>query len=257
MTTRAQIDRFLAGHRIGIAGVSSDPKDFSRMMLRELEARGYDVVPIHPRATEIAGRAAYPHVYDVPGKLDGVLIMTPRTATAEIVQQCMTAGVDRVWMHRGVGRGAVDHASATYARSRGLDVIEGECPMMFLPDTERVHHAHAAIRHAFGHYPDDEERRDRYRAVFAIAWGIIAWSIVTLAHPIVTPFVFAAVGWMHARRPGALPAVHAAAVFVAISAVLDVLLLGHLPVLALAFGFGAAALPVLFAARRESLSVGA
>src|SRR5262245_30993107 len=85
MTTRAQIDRFFAGHRIGFAGVSTDPKHFSRTILRELETRGYEVVPIHPTAVLIADRTAYRHVYDVPGRLDGVLIMTPRSATAEIV----------------------------------------------------------------------------------------------------------------------------------------------------------------------------
>jgi uncharacterized protein len=238
MTTRAQIDRFFAGHRIGFAGVSTDPKHFSRTIFRELEARGYDVVPIHPTALVIADRTAYHHVYDVPGRLDGVLIMTPRSATAEIVAQCMTAGVTLVWMHHGVGAGAVDHAAASYARSRGIDVIEGECPMMFLPEGEAVHQAHAAIRHAFGHYPDDRLERDRFAPMFAIAYGVIAWSLCTLAmtaflavtslgaalwlHALAAPLIFGGVGWMHAQRRGDMPAVWAAGVFVGVALALDV-----------------------------------
>jgi uncharacterized protein len=230
MTTRAQIDRFLAGHRIGFAGLSTDPADFSRTIFRELEARGYDIVPIHPTAAEIAGRTAYANVYDVPGKLDGVLIMTPRSATAGIVAQCMTASVPRVWMHRGVGAGAVDHHVATYARSRGLDVIEGECPMMFLSPTAAIHQAHAAVRHAFGHYPDDVAR-DRLAPLFAIAYGVIAWSVTTLvatatgspwAHALAAPLVFAGAAWLHARRPGNLPVVRAALVFLVVSLALDI-----------------------------------
>jgi len=247
MTTRAQIDRFLAGHRIGFAGVSTDPKHFSRTVLRELEARGYDVVPIHPTALVIADRTAYRRVYDVPGRLDGVLIMTPRSATAEIIAQCLTAGVTRVWMHRGAGAGAVDHAAATYARSRGIDVIEGECPMMFLPDGEAVHQAHAAIRHAFGHYPDDAALRDRTAPVFALGYGVIAWSVCTLLATLLAvplalsaPFVFAGVGWLHAQRTGNLPAVPAAAVFVAVALVLDLTFVG-VPWPSLVLGFAGAA----------------
>lgn len=244
MTTRAQIDRFMAGHRIGFAGLSTDPEDFSRTVFRELEARGYDVVPIHPTATVIADRTAYPHVYDVPGKLDGVLIMTPRSVTAEIVAQCMTTGVPRVWMHRGVGAGAVDHVAASYARSRGVDVIEGECPLMFLPEGEAVHQAHAALRHAFGHYPDDPSERDRLAPVFAIAYGVIAWSLCTLAmtgfmavtslgvalwlHALAAPLIFGGVGWMHAQRRGDMPAVWAAGVFVGVTLALDVIVVAVL-----------------------------
>ncbi len=46
MTDRAR--EFLAQKRIALVGVSRQEKDFSRMVLRELVRRGYDVVPSAP-----------------------------------------------------------------------------------------------------------------------------------------------------------------------------------------------------------------
>lgn len=102
MTTTAQIDAFLACKRIGFAGVSTNPSDFSRAVFREFVARGYDVVPIHPTAKAIEGRPAFASVRDA-NELEGVFIMTPPSATKSVVIDCQQAGVSRVWMHRAPG----------------------------------------------------------------------------------------------------------------------------------------------------------
>ena len=39
---------FLATRRFAVVGVSRNEKDFSRYLLRELLARGYDAVPVNP-----------------------------------------------------------------------------------------------------------------------------------------------------------------------------------------------------------------
>ena len=48
MASKRAIDSFLSCRRIAVVGVSRDPKDFSRAVLRELLKRGYDVVPVSP-----------------------------------------------------------------------------------------------------------------------------------------------------------------------------------------------------------------
>ncbi len=50
MTTRREIDGFLALKRVAMVGVSRDPRDFSRMLFREMKKRGYDMVPVNPGA---------------------------------------------------------------------------------------------------------------------------------------------------------------------------------------------------------------
>jgi predicted CoA-binding protein len=153
MTSRATIDRFLGGHRFALVGVSSRPGDFSRMVLRELTRRGYEVVPVRPDLGEVEGVTAYARVQDVPGKLDGAILMTPPAATETVVRDCAQAGVQRVWMHRGAGAGAVSAGAVTFCREQGIEVVEGECPLMFLSGAGFVHRAHGAWRRLWGSYP--------------------------------------------------------------------------------------------------------
>ena len=48
MSSMAIIQDFLAQKRIAVVGVSHDPKDFSRGLLRTLRERGYDAVAVNP-----------------------------------------------------------------------------------------------------------------------------------------------------------------------------------------------------------------
>ncbi len=149
------IESFLQGKRIALVGASRNPKDFSRMVLRELVAHGYDMVPVNPsgETAEMEGRTVYRRLSDVPGPLDGALLMTPASVTASITKEILASGVSRVWLHHGVGPGAVDAKAVELLRGRGVDVVVGECPMMFLGEQKGVHRVHAWIRRILGTYP--------------------------------------------------------------------------------------------------------
>jgi predicted CoA-binding protein len=149
------IESFLSGKRIALVGASRNPNDFSRVLLRELIARGYDMVPVNASedSVEMEGRRAYRRLGDVPGPLDGALLLTPASVTASIAKDVLASGVPRVWLHHGVGPGAVDAKATELLRGRGVDVVAGECLMMFLEGGKGVHRLHAWIRRIFGSYP--------------------------------------------------------------------------------------------------------
>jgi predicted CoA-binding protein len=149
------IESFLRGKRIALVGASRNPNDFSRMVLRELIARGYDVVPVNPsgETAEMDGRPVFRRLSDVPGPLDGALLMTSASVTASIAKEVLASGVSRVWLHHGVGPGAVDAKAVELLRGRGVDVVAGECPMMFLGEGKGIHRVHAWIRRILGTYP--------------------------------------------------------------------------------------------------------
>jgi uncharacterized protein len=153
MATLDQIKAFLAVKRLAIAGVSRNPKDFSRLLLREFLQRGYDVVPVHPGAGEIEGRACFARLQDVVPPVEAVLLMTSPTATEQVVRDCAEAGVKQVWMYRARGAGAVSREAVGYCESRGIEVVAGECPMMFFPGAQFFHHVHGFIRQITGRYP--------------------------------------------------------------------------------------------------------
>lgn len=151
---RQRIDDFLAARRIALVGASTDASSFSRAVLNELIAHGIDVVPVHPSASEIAGRRAFPNVAAIEPAVEAALIMTPAAASAGVVDACAAAGIAKVWLHRGAGQGAVSSEAVEVAARRGLSCVVGRCPLMFLgPRPAAVHRVHAAALRLVGDYP--------------------------------------------------------------------------------------------------------
>jgi len=154
MTKMNQIQDFLGQHRFAIVGVSRAPQDFSRSVLREFRQRGYEPVPVNPEAREIDGLPCFAHLSDVQPPVDSALLMTSPAVTDAVVRECASAGVKRVWMHRGGGQGAVSADAVKFCESNGIAVIPGECPFMFLPGGSWFHRFHGVIRKITGAYPN-------------------------------------------------------------------------------------------------------
>ena len=69
------------------------------------------------------------------------------------VERGADAGVHGVWMHRGGGQGAVSDEALALCRERGLEVVDGECPFMFLSRSGVVHGVHRFFRRLGGRLP--------------------------------------------------------------------------------------------------------
>lgn len=154
MNTRHSIDDFLGQKRLAVIGVSRDPKDFTRSLFRELRSRGYDLAPVNPGALEVEGIPCRGHVKDVTPPVDGALLLTNASACNEVVHECAEAGIRRIWMFRGGGAGAVDPQAVEFCQTHGIDVVVGECPFMFLPQTGLIHRIHGFCKKVLGRYPN-------------------------------------------------------------------------------------------------------
>ncbi|MCL5995129.1 MAG: CoA-binding protein [Chloroflexi bacterium] len=152
-TTRESINNFLRQRRLAIVGVSRNPQDFSRSLFKEFRARGYDVVPVNPNVAEIDGQPCYKRVQDIKPAVDGALLLTTPQVTEQVIRDCAEAGIKRVWMQRGEGIGAVSPAAVAFCTQNGIDVVPGQCPFMFLPNTAFFHRAHGFFRKLTGSYP--------------------------------------------------------------------------------------------------------
>jgi predicted CoA-binding protein len=153
MTTLSDVQDFLALHRLAVVGVSRNPKDFTRLLFRELQQRGYDAVPVNPAMQEVEGAACFANLSDVEPPVEGALLMTSPEVTEQVVQDCAAAGVHHIWMYRAAGRGAVSLKAAAFCAANGIHTVEGECPFMFLPETGWIHRAHGVCKKVFGRYP--------------------------------------------------------------------------------------------------------
>jgi predicted CoA-binding protein len=130
---------FLRGRRLAVAGVSRDPHQPANAIFRKLKGAGYEVFPINPRATTVEGTACYADLAAVPVPLDGVVIVTAPGAALDIVRQCATRGVPRVWFHRSFGDGSVSDEAVRECAAKGIDAIVGGCPMMFCAPVDFGH----------------------------------------------------------------------------------------------------------------------
>ena len=144
---------FLAHKRIAMAGISRDPAELSVKLFQELIRRGYDVVPVNPNLGEVEGRRCFGRVQDVEPPVEAALLMTSPEVTEAVVRDCADAGVRTVWMYRATGRGSVSGKAVEFCRERGIQVIPGECPFMFLPGSAGIHRFHGFVRKITGRYP--------------------------------------------------------------------------------------------------------
>jgi predicted CoA-binding protein len=153
MTTKQQVDDFLALKRVAVVGVSHNPKDFSYALWQELRQRRYEAVPVNPSVKELDGQICYAKVQDIQPPVEGALIMTSNKVTDQIVHDCAEAGVKRVWMYGGMAPGTKTKTAIAFCEEKGIDVVEGLCPYMFLPGTPAFHAPHRVWKKLTGSYP--------------------------------------------------------------------------------------------------------
>jgi len=141
-----RVEAFLAGKRFALVGVSRNEKDFSRMVMRELVRRGFDVVPVNPGAGEVDGRRSFPSVAAVVPPVQAALLMTPPARTADAVRDCLAAGVRHLWLHRGAGPGAASPEALALLAEKGIEPVADLCPFMAFPDASFGHRLHGWFR---------------------------------------------------------------------------------------------------------------
>lgn len=121
MTEQDQIKQFLAGKRFAVVGASQDRSKYGNKVLRAYVQSGYDVVPVNPMADEVEGLAAAGDLTQVPGKVDGVSIVTPPKVTEQVVKQALALGIAHIWMQPG----AESDEAVKLAETSGANVLAG------------------------------------------------------------------------------------------------------------------------------------
>ena len=149
MTSRAAVDGFLAERTLALVGASRSGRKFGNMVLKELTAKGYRVLPVHREAAEIDGHAAYASFAELPEKPGGVIVVVPPDRSAEVVRDAAAAGIGRVWLQQG----AASMAAVQAAEATGLSVVHGECILMFAEPTASFHRVHRFIWKVLGRLP--------------------------------------------------------------------------------------------------------
>lgn len=109
--------------RIAVVGCSATPGKDAHDVPALMLSKGYDVVPVNPRAAEIFGKKAYPSLADVPGGIDVVNVFRPSEEAAGVAKQAVDVGAKVLWLQLGI---TSDEARAI-ATGSGLGYIEDRC----------------------------------------------------------------------------------------------------------------------------------
>jgi predicted CoA-binding protein len=144
----AMIERFLSRPAMALIGMSRSGKKFGNAAYRALVSKGYRVYPIHPIAATIGGVKCYTDYAALPEGVDAALIVVPPAQAIAAIRAAAAAGVRSVWLQQG----AESEDAIKECRDRGLEVISGECILMFARPTG-IHKAHRWIWGALGKLP--------------------------------------------------------------------------------------------------------
>ena len=91
-----------------------------------LRDAGYEIIPVNPTATEIAGMKAYRSLSEIPFDFDIVQIFRPSEAVPPIVDEALKTRAKVIWMQLGIS----NEEAARKARMAGMIVIENRCMMV-------------------------------------------------------------------------------------------------------------------------------
>ena len=87
---------------VAIIGASADRRKFGNKAVRAFAAKGFQVFPVHPTATEIEGHKAYRSLLDVPAeKLDRASLYLPPVLGVQVLDEIARKGVAELWVNPG------------------------------------------------------------------------------------------------------------------------------------------------------------
>lgn len=112
--------------RIAIVGASADPARPSHGVLRTLIAAGYDVVPVSPAASTVAGLTCYPTLAAATaatGRFDIVDVFRRREHCPDHAREAVVAGARCLWLQLGI----VSREAGRIAHEGGLLVVMDRC----------------------------------------------------------------------------------------------------------------------------------
>jgi uncharacterized protein len=146
MATKTAIDEFKSQQIIAVVGASNDPKKFGNIVLRELKERRYKVFAVNPNAQQVDGQPSYPNLKALPEKPTGVVFVVHPDQTALAAPDVVELGIPWVWMQPGAqSQEAIDLCS-----KKGVNVIHGDCILMFLDNGALHHRLHRFFKKTFG-----------------------------------------------------------------------------------------------------------
>ncbi len=122
---------------IAVVGLSSDESKPSYGVSEYMQRKGYRIIPVNPKETEVLGEKAYARLEDIPEPVDIVNVFRRPLQTPEVAQSAVAIGAKSLWLQLGIEN---DEAKRI-AEEGGLDVVMDRCILI-----EHRRHSSSATR---------------------------------------------------------------------------------------------------------------
>ena len=143
-----QIEEFIATEPLALVGVSRNKRKFGYTAFKELKEKGMKLIPVNPFASEINGSKVYNKINSLPDEIKGIIIMTKKEETAQLVREAKQKGLRQVWIQQMAdSKEAIEELEGS-----GINYITKECIFMHYKPNG-IHKFHRAVWKFFGIFP--------------------------------------------------------------------------------------------------------
>ena len=113
---------------IAVVGLSPDLQRPSHGVASYLQAHGYRIVPVNPKAVEVLGEKAFPTLTEAAQhvEIDLVDVFRRSEDVPPVMQQAIAIGVSAVWLQLGIRH----DAAKARAEAAGILVVQDRCIMV-------------------------------------------------------------------------------------------------------------------------------
>lgn len=105
---------------IAILGASKDRTKFGNIAVRAFQQKGWRVLPVNPKETEIEGLACYRTVTELPERPNLISVYLPPPVTLKVLPEVAARGCDELWLNPGTESDDV----LAEAERLGLNVVQ-------------------------------------------------------------------------------------------------------------------------------------
>jgi len=150
---KQQIDDFVNEKCFLFYGISSVKGKFGNLVLKHLNDNGYKAIPVHPEIKQIYGIDCFVNPADVNQQMTSAIIILSPENTEKVVEELIEYGIRKIWIQQR----SESEKAVHMCKEKGVEVITGECIMMFTEPLTVVHNIHKWINKAIGKYPVQEK----------------------------------------------------------------------------------------------------
>jgi predicted CoA-binding protein len=149
LSSKATVEAFLAQPALAVVGVSRNGKKFGNRIYEDLRRKGYRTFAVNPNADLIGDDPCYPNLTALPERIGGVVFVVPPEETEKAVKEVADLGIRRVWMQQG----SESQNAIRFCEQNDINVVAGECILMFAKPVESIHRLHHWIWRILGKLP--------------------------------------------------------------------------------------------------------